>query len=462
MATAGAIFSKVLRELVKLWRAQGIAVVMYLDDGIILGDNIINTKQATQTIRRDLLQSGFIVNEEKSNWSPSKEITWLGFNLNAQQNTFRVPAEKLTRLKVHIKGNLVYQQQCSARKLAKTIGAICSLFHAYGKIVYLMTKYSSLWVAERESWNSRAQLTTNVINELYFWARNLGIVINMPLVEIQAPKRFLIYSDASDTGCGAFTLDRRDLDMVHFWNDSEKSTSSTWRELKAIEIYINMHETVFANAHLKWYTDNQGVPHVIRKGSMKIDLNISALGIHEVCMRKHIQLSVDWVPRENNEMADELSKVVDNNDWQVTVRIFDYYNQRYGPFTIDLFASNVSHKTKRFYSKYWCMHSSGVDAFAYEWAGEHCWMVPPPNLIPKTLKHAKECNAKGVLVIPRWQSAPFWPLVHNGMNWTEGISLLMEYKNPSDFFAKGPFGNDMFTKQAFISNVLILKISFKE
>jgi hypothetical protein len=119
MATAGAIFSNVLRELVKLWRAQGIAVVMYLDDGIILGDNIMDTMQATQKIRRDLLQSGFIVNEEKSNWSPSKEITWLGFNLNAQQNTFRVPTEKLTRLKVHIRGNLVYQHQCSARKLAK-------------------------------------------------------------------------------------------------------------------------------------------------------------------------------------------------------------------------------------------------------------------------------------------------------------------------------------------------------
>ena len=138
-----------------------------------------------------------------------------------------------------------------------------------------MTKYSSLWVAERDSWNSKAQLTSNVINELYFWARNLDIAINMPLVEIQSPKRFLIYSDASDTGCGAFTLDRSDLDMVHFWNNAEKQLSSTWRELKAIELFLKLHGDKFKSANIKWYTDNQGVPVIIHKGSMKNDLHLS-------------------------------------------------------------------------------------------------------------------------------------------------------------------------------------------
>jgi hypothetical protein len=34
LATAGFIFSKVLRELIKYWRSKSIIIIMYLDDGL--------------------------------------------------------------------------------------------------------------------------------------------------------------------------------------------------------------------------------------------------------------------------------------------------------------------------------------------------------------------------------------------------------------------------------------------
>ena len=87
-------------------------------------------------------------------------------------------------------------------------------------------------------------------------------------------------------------------------------------------------------------------------------------------------------------------------------------------------------------------------------------MVPPPYLIPRVLDHMEKCKGSGVLVVPRWQSSSFWPLLHNGTNWSTGLKLIQEYANPSNFFVKGPFGNEVFTGSRFASNVLVFKLNF--
>jgi hypothetical protein len=166
--------------------------------------------------------------------------------------------------------------------------------------------------------------------------------------------------------------------------------------------------------------------------------------ILQICLSHKIKLSIDWVPRLQNEEADALSKVVDHDDWQIQPHIFQLFNNKFGPFTIDLFASNLSHKTQKYYSKYWCAGTSGVDAFAYDWGGEICWIVPPPPLIPKVLKHLRFCNAKGIFILPRWQSSVYWPLIHVQGEWVTGVSCIMEYQNPKNFFLRGPYGNEVF------------------
>jgi hypothetical protein len=195
---------------------------------------------------------------------------------------------------------------------------------------------------------------------------------------------------------------------------------------------------------------------------MKNDLNICALEIYADCLKHKIDISIDWVPREENEIADALSKTEDFDDWSIQDRIFNYLQKTYGRFTIDIFASNLSNKVDKFYSKYWCLGSLGVDAFAYNWEKEFCWLLPPPKLIPRTLKHMKRCKAIGILTIPRWMSAAYWPLIHNGTVWAEGVHLLVEYKNPCNFFKKGPYGNNVFSENRFDSNVLVLKVDFSQ
>ena len=194
---------------------------------------------------------------------------------------------------------------------------------------------------------------------------------------------------------------------VNNWTEAEVATSSTWRESQTILLFLQIHAKKIQNSSLKWYSDNQAVPSILHKGSMKQDLNICAMGIFQLCLEFNIQLSVDWVPRENNVVADSLSKLVDTDDWAIAKNIFAFLSQRYGPFSIDLFASSSSKQLDRFYSRFWCPGSLGVDSFAYNWANEHCWVVPPPKLVPRVLTHMKTCKTRGLMIVPRWQSAMF-------------------------------------------------------
>jgi hypothetical protein len=166
--------------------------------------------------------------------------------------------------------NLLHWKFCSARELARSIGQICSFYHALGAVVYILTKDSSHWIADRENWSNKKPLPISVRNELHFWLRNLGHMICLPL-ERDMLHTHIIYSDASATGCGAFIQGEHDSDMVHHWTNQEKSASSTWRETQAVYLFLQIHALRFQDSNIKWYTDNQGVPSVIRKGSMKPD-----------------------------------------------------------------------------------------------------------------------------------------------------------------------------------------------
>ena len=66
---------------------------------------------------------------------------------------------------------------------------------------------------------------------------------------------------------------------------------------------------------VKLYTDNQNVVRIAQIGSMKPDLQSLAISIYNTCLLFRIDLSVSWVPRNLNTVADSLSKIFDFDDW---------------------------------------------------------------------------------------------------------------------------------------------------
>ena len=122
---------------------------------------------------------------------------------------------------------------------------------------------------------------------------------------------------------------------------------------------------VLANKVLKWYSDNQNVIRIIQGGSMKECLQSAALDIYRFTLRNHITLQMEWLPRGQNQVADDISKIIDYDDWQITFDFFRFIEESWGKHDVDWFASYGNHKTERFYAKYYTPGCEGVDALAF-------------------------------------------------------------------------------------------------
>ena len=159
-----------------------------------------------------------------------------------------------------------------------------------------------------------------------------------------------------------------------------------------------------------------------------------------------------------------MSKIFDFDDWGVSENIFNFFNNLWGPFTCDVFADSENRKIDTFLSRFFTPGTSGVDAFAYDWSKFNNWLVPPIYLINRVLNHMRMCKSKGTLVLPKWKSAVYWPMIVNRFEnkYRSFIKDYREYKNPKSFFTPGSDDNSIFVKQPFNSNVLVLLLDFSD
>lgn len=411
LSSAPFIFTKIFRPLVKIWRLRGIDVALYLDDGFGISDNYELAKTHSKFVRESLLSAGVVLNEEKSIWIPTQNLTWLGLCWNSVSHSISVPEARVYKLLNCIDSVIKSLPFISARKLAKFVGLVMSFHPVIGNLCLIMSKYSQMFIASSSSWDRNIRVHNDIfISELFYWKENVQ-KLNFKKFSKQSVPWVMVFSDASNLAGAAYAVQLRNLVFHKMWNSDEQWRSSTWREMRAILLAIQSFAPSINGKCVKWFTDNQGCVSIVNKGSMKPDLQSLALEVSEVCKSFNIELDIQWIPRELNDLADYYSKYVDCDDWSISKEFFEFMNDMWGPFTIDRFASVDNAKIKRFNSQF-CVHGSeGVDAFSLNWANENNWLVPPVRLIVRAIKHCVECQAHGTFIIPKWPSASFWTLI---------------------------------------------------
>ena len=87
-----------MRVLVKKWRSIGLRVIVYIDNGNCVAKNFIETRKAGKLLKKDLENAGFVLNNKKSIWLPTRQIKFLGFIVNTKKINFTVPKEKLKKM----------------------------------------------------------------------------------------------------------------------------------------------------------------------------------------------------------------------------------------------------------------------------------------------------------------------------------------------------------------------------
>ena len=82
----------------------------------------------------------------------------------------------------------------------------------------------------------------------------------------------------------------------------------------------------------------------------------------------------------------------------------------------------------KFYSKVPSVGSSGINAFAQDWRFDVNFICPPVKLIPAVIHHLSIQQCRGVLVIPEWRTAIFWPLITtDGIHYLESVQKIHRF-----------------------------------
>ena len=89
---------------------------------------------------------------------------------------------------------------------------------------------------------------------------------------------FKVFTVASNIGAAGY-VDGYDLIMHKHWASNEAMISSTWREVKAIQLSLDSFKHLLRNSSVTFVTDNQNAACIVKKESKIPELQALALWI---------------------------------------------------------------------------------------------------------------------------------------------------------------------------------------
>ena len=250
--------------------------------------------------------------------------------------------------------------RCSYHTLEQLAGNLASMHWAFGKLSRLMTM--SLYADLAKLKNLQyLTLSDTTVSDLRFWL--VGFESWTGFRPIWQPVGFhmTIHTDATGLNLhsyGGWAGWAKDpyghtnplLVAKGNWSQFDSAENSTFQELQAISnVILSFNRgSELVGKRILLHTDNQAVFFILNKGGSR-NATIHALCKEFLwyCISSNIDIHANWIPREQNQLADFYSEHVDSSDWKLRRDVFLFLEQQFGPFEVDLFASMDNHQVDR-------------------------------------------------------------------------------------------------------------------
>ena len=413
------IFTKLLKPHCAYLRSLGIKHSIFIDDQRILAASFelceLHTKIALDVFEK----AGWIVNLSKSQSEPSQVMQFLGLINSTSDMKYYIPTKKLDNI-LELLSEILSKKKCHIKQLAKVLGKIQFIQKATGPITRILCRSSYRLIANAKSWNCMIVLSPEARRELSYLFDNLhdmnGFCIR-PNLSLHTVDLY-VASDSSNLGTCVYEVsDSKTILHKRIFSLQEASESSTVREIIAFhDFYVKSKAVPYANMNLIHYTDSFNVSNILTIGSRNPKLQPLVVDIVLAWRKLNLKVFVEHIPRSDPiiKFADFHSRNFDLYDYSLDVEIFLYISQVFGPFYLDCFAAFNNTKCTRFYAKsVEDKQSEGTNFFAQVLPMVNLWVFPPIHLIIPTLFHLEKFGSFGVLIIPMWKSAHFWPFICN-------------------------------------------------
>ena len=400
-------FTKLLKPPLSWLRKLGVCLAAYIDDLITLNMSVQECVAHVKLICSLLDSLGFTINLEKSVFTPSQTMEFLGIIIDSRTMTLELPLKKVDAIKGFIR-SMLEASQVTVRDLAKLIGKLTSSFIAvpYGKLFYrnLKVKVKALKI-NRGNFDGLCQLDSSSRMELEWWLSNIGMV--PAPISRQSPDQ-MITTDASLKGWGAVfdgSSTGGSFDVL------ERTLHINVLEAKAVLFGLQCFCNTLTNVSILIRTDNTSVMHAINKmgSSSSKELHTQIFEIWTWAMARNIWLLATHIPGIENEEADAESRRDEFSlEWKLNEQAF---GQAISSLVfkpgVDLFASRLNKQLPVFFSFRHDPEATGVNAFSITWTHLPFYAFPPFAIISKVIQKIYLDKATGILVVPDWPNQ-FW------------------------------------------------------
>lgn len=414
------IFTKLLRETVTICRLKGVRINAYMDDLLIMGSSKEECLNSTQIVTSILESMGWNINKEKSILTPTPTLEYLGFIISTKKTPqISITPEKLRNLKKQIRylRNQASQNSIPARKLAKLIGTLISNSHAMEPTL-VMSRHLMSCLTTKGNWDSLVTLDSDALEELDWWLTNIEKWKTTTI--FSSTPTLTLTTDASLTGWGA-SLEGMASAAGPFSPEIQKR-SSNYRELTAVMLALLQFSHLITNHHILLRTDNvTTMIYLKQQGGSYKPLNKLTKLIFFHLKKIGASLTPLHLPGRLNTLADSLSRLNPNTEWQMNPSTFKEIDMKWGPHTVDRFSTFQNKLLPRFNTRFFDPRAEATDTMSTSWQKENNWVNPPFRLIPRILKKISQEQALVTLIAPLWTSAPWFPLL---LEMTKELRLL--------------------------------------
>ena len=410
LSTCPFTFTKVLKPITRILRSKGLLSVVYLDDWLIIAKTYVKCLENCQETIKLLQFLGFIINFEKCSLIPSTDCKYLGFNIDSIQGTLTLTPKKKENILTSLQ-DIIQRKNCKIVKFARLIGKLISACNAvqYGWLYTKDLEREKLRVLNNYQGSYRGTIIISkcIKRELTWWIKE--IPHSQKCFRISQYVK-TIYSDASDTGWGATDGSSK---VFGFWEKDTIKLQINYKELLAVKLALEKLADKLRNCWLLLRIDNATAIAYVNKmgGTRYAHLNSLAHAIWQWAEQRGIWLKASYIPSKENTVADELSRLINpDSEWELSPKVFHNVVCNFGQPEIDIFATKLNKKCKNYISRFPDPDAWQIDSFTTNWSSFYFYAFPLFNLITKVLEKIRQEKAEGILVVPKWQNQPWYPL----------------------------------------------------
>lgn len=424
-ATSPQAWNIVMAEVIKVIRRTGVVLSFYADDLIIFGE----TKEAAVKARAVVLavcqNMGVKVNEDKSSKEPATQVEFIGFLVNLEDGKLQVLPKKvkLIRKKAYKLNKMATRSgKVQVREVMRFTGLIQSIAPACLPAALLTrTLYGA--IAGKGPQQSVA-LSAEAKSDLGFWARFHEQYSCAPLWQkiVESQLNIDLGTDAAKMGWGAVWVipgetEAETIQARGFWSRQERKMSisaletlAIWRAMQSLTA---SQAEKLRGAKLNILCDNTAAVRAIQKTAARApEINRILKVMMPWLWRLEVRFEIAHIAGKDNTLPDELSRVVDEEDWMLMEKWFKRAQLQFRvKVTVDRFASDRNHLVARFNTRWACPGAEAVNAFTQFWQKEVNWANPPFSMIHRVLRHVRAQGAETLIVVPVWpQCEWYWEL----------------------------------------------------